>query len=213
MPLRLAAVCGLLAPITFVTGFVLGGLAQPDAYSPVHDDLSDLGALTASSPWLYNQIGANLTGLLVVGFALGLWAALGRSVLGRLGAVALLAVGVGLFLDGLVRLDCQGIDVGCDNSSWHATAHKVESGFTGAAFIAAPLLLAFAFRGLPEWRDRWLPTLLALPALVVTSVVVGLIGTGAGNLAASTVWFLWLALVAAHLLHPGGAAGRATHAP
>ena len=213
MPLRLAGVCGLLAPVTFVTGFVLGGLAQPDAYSPFHDDLSDLGALTADSPWLYNQLGVNLTGLLVVAFAFGLWAALGRSLLGRLGAAALLVVGVGLFLDGLFRLDCQGIDAGCDNSSWHASAHKIESGFTGTAFIVAPLLLAFAFRRLPEWRDRWLPTLLAVPALVVTSVVVGLVGTGAGNLAASTVWFLWLALVAAHLLTLARGVGPAVPAP
>jgi len=52
VPLRVAAICGLLAPVTFMAGFVLGGLAQPDAYSPVHADISHLGALTASSAWL-----------------------------------------------------------------------------------------------------------------------------------------------------------------
>jgi hypothetical protein len=41
---------------------VVGGLAQPDAYSAADDDVFDLGALTASSAWIYNQIGANLTG-------------------------------------------------------------------------------------------------------------------------------------------------------
>jgi MFS family permease len=39
--------------------------------------VSDLGALTASSAWIYNQIAANLNGLLIVAFALGLWRALG----------------------------------------------------------------------------------------------------------------------------------------
>jgi hypothetical protein len=37
-----------------------------------NDEISDLGAVTASSSWIYNPIGANLTGLLVVALALGL---------------------------------------------------------------------------------------------------------------------------------------------
>ena len=64
MPLRLAAILGLAAPLTFVAGILLGDLAQPDAFSPANDDISDLGAVTASSAWLYNQVAANLTGLL-----------------------------------------------------------------------------------------------------------------------------------------------------
>ena len=78
MPARVAALCGLVAPVAFVVGLVLGDLAQPDPFDPAHDDISHLGAETASSPWLYNQVGANLTGLLVVGLGLGLWSALGR---------------------------------------------------------------------------------------------------------------------------------------
>jgi hypothetical protein len=31
VPLRLSAICGLLAPITFIAGWLIGGLAQPDA--------------------------------------------------------------------------------------------------------------------------------------------------------------------------------------
>jgi hypothetical membrane protein len=200
VPLRPAAICGLLAPVTFVFGFVVGGLAQPEAYSSVNDDLSDLGALTASSPWLYNQVGANLTGLFLVALGLGLWSALGSGLLARLGSGALLVAGTGLFLDGIFRLDCQGIDAGCDNVSWHSSAHKIESGFTAAGLFIAPLVLAFAFRRIPEWRDLWLPTLLAAPAVVVTSVAVGSWGQGAGNLAATTVWFLWIVLVSVRLL-------------
>ena len=75
MPLRAAGVCGFLALVTSTLGWVVGGLAQPGAYSAADDDVSDLGALTASSAWIYNQIGANLTGLLVMTLALGLWRA------------------------------------------------------------------------------------------------------------------------------------------
>jgi hypothetical protein len=63
--LRVSALCGLLAPVTFIVGWLAGGLAQPGAYSFVRDDISDLGALTANRAWIYNQIGANLTGLLM----------------------------------------------------------------------------------------------------------------------------------------------------
>ena len=79
MPARFAGACGLLASVTATVGWLAGGFAQPAAYSVARDDTSDLGAITAASPWLYNQLGANLTGLLVVVCALGLWSALSPS--------------------------------------------------------------------------------------------------------------------------------------
>ena len=66
MPARIAGICGLLAFVTVNIGWIAGGLAQPAAYSVANDDISDLGADTANSSWIYNRIGANLTGLLVI---------------------------------------------------------------------------------------------------------------------------------------------------
>ena len=66
MPLRAAAICGLLAPVAFIVGLVLGDLAQSDEFSPANDNISDIGAQTADHAWLYNQIAANLSGLLIV---------------------------------------------------------------------------------------------------------------------------------------------------
>jgi uncharacterized protein DUF998 len=200
VPPRLAAVCGLLAPLTSTVGWAVGGLAQRDEYSSLDDDISDLGALTASSPWIYNQISANLTGLLVVSFALGLWRALSPDALGRVGAALLIVVGLGVFLDGLFRLDCQGIDVGCENDSWHASAHKMEGRVTTGATVAAPFVLAFAFRRLPEWRDTWLPTLAAVPVAIVAGILFSVLGDGASTRATTFVWLLWLAFVAFQLL-------------
>ena len=200
MPLRAAAICGLLAPVTFVVGLVLGDLAQPDGFSPADDNISDIGAQTADQAWLYNQIAANLNGLLIVAFAMGLWRALGPDWLARLGVLGLAIVGVTRFLEGFLRLDCRGMDEGCDNTSWQADGHGIESGIASALFFLAPLLLAFAFRRLPEWRDLWLPTLLAVPAVVVASVVFSVFGDGAAVRAASITWFLWLGLLAWRLL-------------
>src|SRR4029078_4399697 len=146
MPARLAGACGLLAFVTATVGWVAGGFAQPAAHRLSRGDISRPRAVTAASPWLYNQVGANLTGVLVALTALGLWRAVSPSVLGRLRGAALLRVGLGGFLDGLFRLDCRGIDAACTNHTWHAHAHKIEAGGTGADFPLAPPLPPVARR-------------------------------------------------------------------
>ena len=215
VPLRAAAICGLLASVTFIAGVLLGDLAQPDAFSPADDDISDLGAQTADQAWLYNQIAANLNGLLIVAFALGLWRALGSGWLARLGVLGLAVIGVTRFLEGFLRLDCRGIDEGCENTSWQADGHRFESGIASALFFLVPLLLAFAFRRLPQWRDLWLPTLLVVPVVVAVSIPFSLIGDGAAVRAASITWFLWLGLLAWRLLRiaDGRVVGADTHQP
>jgi Protein of unknown function (DUF998) len=200
VPLRAAAICGLLASVTFVVGLVVGDLVQPAAFSPGDDDISDLGAQTAAHPWIYNQIAANLNGLLIVGFALGLWRALGTGRLARLGVLGLAGLGAARFLEGFLRLDCQRIDADCDNTSWESTGHGIESGISAALFFLVPPVLALAFRRLPDWRSLWLASLLAVPAIIATSVLFSVVGDGAAVRTASVVWFLWLGLLAFHLL-------------
>jgi Protein of unknown function (DUF998) len=209
VPLRAAGVCGLLALVTSTLGWLVGGLAQSDAYSSADDDVSDLGALTASSAWVYNQIGANLTGVFVMVLALGVWRALSPDLLGRIGAGALFLVGLGVFLDGFLRLDCQGIDRGCMNDSWHSDAHKMESRFTVAAFFLTPVVLAFAFRRNPGWREAWLPSLLEIPAGIAVGVAFSAFGDGAAVRATTFVWFLWAAYLGVLLIRKaeGGRVG------
>lgn len=200
---RAAAVCGLVAPLTYVASLVFGGLAQPDEFSSANDDISDLGAETAANAWIYNQIGMNLTGILIVAFAVGLWLALSPSVLGRLGAAALALMGLTLFLEGFFRLDCRGIDAACENTSWTSDGHKLVTAISGAFLFAAPILLAFAFRRIPEWRRAWLPSLLAIPVFFAVSILASLIGNGAATRAGAVAWFAWLAYVAYELLQRG----------
>jgi Protein of unknown function (DUF998) len=158
------------------------------------------GSDTASSGWIYNQIGLNPTGILVVVFALGLWRELSPDLLGRLGAVALALTGFTLFLQGFFRLDCQAIDAGCENTSWHSEAHSSATGVSTAFLFAAPLLLALAFRRLPRWRDTWLPTLAAVPVFSAVSIVFSAFGAGASTRAGAVAWFIWLAFIALRLL-------------
>jgi hypothetical protein len=197
---RVAGLCGLLAFVTFNAGWIAGDLAQRPAFSAAHDDISHLGAVTASSPWLYNQLAANLSGLLVIALGIGLWFALGSSRLGRLGAAALLIAGVGTFLDGLFRLDCQPIDAGCRNDSWHAHAHKLESSVTVGATFVALLALAAAMRRVPRWRDTWPAVPVAIAGVFVANVVFSALGSGAATRAGTVVLFAAFAFLGLRLL-------------
>jgi hypothetical protein len=198
--LRAAGICGLLVLVTVSVGYIGGALAQPDAYSSADDATSDLGALTANMAWIKNQIGSNLTGILIILLGLGLWRALSPDVLGRIGAGAVMLTGLAIFVDGFFRLDCRGIDSGCTNESWHSAAHKMNNGFLVAVAFAAPLILAFAFRRIPEWRGAWLPSLLLLPASIVCGVLFSVLGDGASQRAANLTLFAWLAFLGVRLL-------------
>jgi hypothetical protein len=203
--LRAAGVCGLLTLVTVSVAYIGGALAQPDAYSSTNDATSDLGALTANKAWISNQIGSNLTGILIILFGLGLWRALSPDVLGRIGAGAVMLTGLGIFVDGLFRLDCRGIDAGCTNDSWHSAAHKMNNRFLVAVSFAAPLILAFAFRRIPGWRGAWLPSLLVLPATIVCGVLFSVLGDGASQRAANLTLFAWFVFLAVRLIRTANA--------
>jgi hypothetical protein len=68
---------------------------------------------------------------------------------------------------------------------------------TVVATLAAPFILAFAFRRIPEWRGAWLPTLAAVPASIVCGVLFSFLGDGAAVRATTLTWFVWLAFLAA----------------
>lgn len=213
MKIRLGAVCGLLAPIAFVVGWFVGALAQPDAYSLIHDQVSDLGALTADDAWIYNRIGANLTGLLVVALAYGLWTAGLPGRAGKVGVIALAVMGVGQFFDGWFRLDCRAIDAGCENggTSWHVIAHSVESIFTVLGLLVSVFVLARAFKQSERWRDLRIPTLIV--AFATTAIVIGLqfAAPGLAVRLGVTLWFAWLAVVSYRLLKIGREDERGGH--
>ena len=202
MSLRLAALCGLLAPVAFTVGWVAGVVAQPDAYDLVNDAVSDLGALTADQAWIYNRISGNLTGLLVVALACGLWKARRSGLEGKAGVIALAVMGVSQFFDGWFRLDCRGIDAGCDNggTSWHAVAHQVESLVTLSGMFVSVFALAYAFTRSERWRDLRVPTLIAGFTSLTTIVGLMFVGGGIAARVGVTVWFAWVALVSYRLL-------------
>jgi Protein of unknown function (DUF998) len=132
--------------------------------------------------------------MLVLALGIGVWQAqrpTRRNWLDVLGTGALLVTGLGMFLDGIFRLDCQAIDSGCVNDSWHAHAHKIESAITAAAIFLTLLLLPFVLRRIGV--ARWVPMLAAVPLLLAANVSFSLLGDGAATRAGTVVVFSALA--------------------
>jgi hypothetical membrane protein len=194
---RFPAVCGLLAGPTLVLGWVAGGLAQPDDYSLIHYAVSDAGAETADSAWLANQIGDNLTGLILVVFAIGLRRSLGSHRSARIGAFLIALTGGALFLVGLFPVDCRAIDAGCDKpwDSWHGTAHGIAAAIATIAFLLAPFALARALQLAPRWRGFWVPTLGFGIGTIAALLVGGVFGQGLSDLLSAVVWLAWVAVL------------------
>jgi len=160
--------------VVFNLGWLLAGAIQGGGYSVASHDVSDLGALTAQSPWVM-LTAQGIAGTLTILFALF---ALGPAlaVPGRgpaLGAWLLAASLIGLdnLSDAFFRLDCRAADPGCTMaaaaSSWHGRVHLGVGLLSGIAMIAAPFVLAARMRHADGWRDLARPTILAGLLLVV----------------------------------------------
>jgi uncharacterized protein DUF998 len=125
----------------------------------------------------------------------------GRNWVDIAGTAALAVTGLGIFLDGIFRLDCQAIDEGCVNDSWHAHAHKIESAITAAATFAALILLPFVLRRVGA---RWRPMLAAIPLVIIANIAFSALGNGAATRAGTVVVTAALAYGALELLTTTG---------
>jgi Protein of unknown function (DUF998) len=150
-----------------------------------------------------------LLGAGIVALAVGLaGAATGRAA--TVGSILLVLAGVGVIVAGLVREDCYSqldacaarIDAG--DVSWHHAAHDWVSLVVFLALVAAPLVLARAFRGDQSWRD--------LRAYSIVTGVVGLVllvlllsgvaesWAGVVQRVFVTVLLLWVAILGVRLI-------------
>ena len=124
----------------------------------------------------------------------------GRRARRESGVIAFGVFALGTFLDGLFRLDCRKIDAGCDSTtSWHATAHYIETAFTILGVFVAVFALAAAFKSSERWRDLWVVTLAAGIA-ALASLALSVVGEGLGPRVATTILFAWIALISYRLL-------------
>lgn len=202
---------GLISELVALCIWLVAEAWQGPAYSPVHDDISDMGALTAPHAWAY-LIPQALAGVGSIAFVLfGLRPALtqaGRA--GRSGPWLVALSGIQDLTDAAFRLDCRAAD-GCTqaqaNASWHAQAHSAIGFVCVLILIATPFVLARRFKRLPEWRRFVIPSLLLGVVFIIgliailapqTATYQGLIQR---TIAISGA--LWGIAVAAHLIRLG----------
>jgi hypothetical protein len=157
--------------VVFNLGWLLTGAVQGGGYSVASHDVSDLGALTARSPWVM-LTSQGIAGTLTIAFALRpALAAPGRGT--ALGAWLLAASLIGLdnLSDAFFRLDCRAADQGCTAaaaaSSWHGQVHIAAGLLSAIAMVAAPFVLAARMRHANGWRDLARPTILTGALLLV----------------------------------------------
>lgn len=204
---RAYAQCGIAGSIVLTVGWIAGGLVQPDSYSASSQEISDLGALTADHPWVWN-VADSLSGVLIAIFALGLFRLMGSERPGRIGAV-LIGVGglIGGLLDGIFREDCPlSTSQACQDLrdgpglSWHHQAHDIESLLLGLFILVAPFLLARAFKRLPDWRSL-APFSLATGVALIAAVGVYVAlyagdGGGIAQRALVSIYLAWIVVLA-----------------
>jgi hypothetical membrane protein len=101
--LRIAGIIGLVTPF-FIFSCILSAVASWSQFNWITNALSDLGVQNGVTSILFN-LGLIIGGLLYVGFATGLFALVGKRLIGKIGASLFLVacsalVAIGIFNEG-----------------------------------------------------------------------------------------------------------------
>jgi hypothetical membrane protein len=207
---RVAAISGLLAVVVMTTGWIVAGLIQPASYSWSAQEISDLGALTARHPWVWN-VADSLAGLLLVVFAAGVFPLLRADRSARIAVLLIGLVGVGSVFDGLLREDCPlSTSEACQRLqdgpglSWHHQAHNIESVIVFTAMLLGPFVLARAFRRVDRMSGIRIYSLATGIAMVLFAAVYLLLygedGGGIAQRVLVVLYLAWIAVLAVHVL-------------
>jgi len=145
--MRLWAVCGIAGPALFTAAWLVSSLRQT-GHSAAQVQLSGLAAVDARDPQIMI---AGFVGLGTCSVVFG--AALSRlDAAGSAGPWLVRCAGTAAVAAGLFRRDHMLlVGPGFAGESWHNQVHDVASGLAYATMIAAPLVLAWRFRGEPDW--------------------------------------------------------------
>lgn len=198
----------VVANIVFVLAWVVAAAWQGPHYSLTAHSISDMYANGAPNAWFLLVV-FTLSGAATLLYAFGsLWPALRQAGWTGKAGVILLALspfGFGDLLSFAERENCRLADPGC-------TANLQFANFGGLAddtlttvgswgLILSGIFLAIAMRRVPEWRSRWLPTVLVTVLIVVLIGIDGAaVPAGYGGLAerayafAGAAWITVLAI-------------------
>lgn len=176
--IRRLALASLAGQLGWVVIIAVAGMIEP-GYSAIRDAVSELGADTATRPWLFN-IAVAIWGLSFIAVAVALARDVPRSWRGWLGPALIAFTGLCQILDGFpFPADCRStIDAGClaleeaGDVSWQHTAHGWTYFFGAIALQLSVFAMAWRFRGDHRWGRA---DLLAFwGGMIGVAIVVGL---------------------------------------
>jgi uncharacterized protein DUF998 len=180
LQITLLAWGAIAGQLVFVGGWLVLDRIERHGFSPAHDDISDLGALTATHPTAA-RITLLVSGLLTVAFALlALRPSLRSADLGEPAGpwlIALSLVCLDNVSDFFFRLDCRAADTGCSmsqaTSSWHGKIHVAAFAIAFIPTLIAPFVLSRRMRVVDGWRDLARPTRWFGFAFVAAAIITG----------------------------------------
>jgi hypothetical membrane protein len=154
---RVLGACAVAGPVLFTVASLIAGSVQ-DEYSPRREDISALAAIDAQHAWIMiGGIIALALGLLALG--LGLVNAIDDGASAKVAPVLLVLAGLCFAVAGLARNDCSSeLDscqkrVAAGDVSWHHNVHDLVGVAAFLLLVAAPFVLARAFRADSRWSD------------------------------------------------------------
>lgn len=191
---------GIAAAVVFTIGWIVAGLLEP-GYDWARQDISDLTAATAETPWVL-RAAETVSGALLLVFALGLYGAVGDRWSGRIGAALLaLFAAVQVAVGAYLHLDCSLADPVC-RSAEHTTRHGLHEALSGVSFLAlliALFSLAYRFHRDLSWRPLGKASIVAAVATVAFLVLYMALqwepGGGIAQRLAITTIFGWIAVM------------------
>ena len=200
---RLFAICGMTAPVLMLVLWTVASLIRPG-----YDQLGQYGSELGTGP---NAIVMNtnfvITGLLIVGFAIGLFANVHGGRGAQIGSILLLVFGAGELAGGLFPCD-----PGCPVTaqSVFQLTHSVDAVIAFVAIALAPLLFSLGLNRDDRWQAyRSYSIVTGLLAICLFSIFSAaslgyLEYVGLFQRLFLAVTFLWIEVVAIQLLHISG---------
>lgn len=189
------ALCGLAGPLLYASVVIILGFLRP-GYDHFTQVISELGEVGAPNAIVMNIFGFVLPSLLIFAFAIGLYRGT-RDGRGPIVASALLAVGALGFI-GAALAPCSP---GCDPAT--STSH-FQAGAIGILLVLAPFAFWLTLRRDSRWEGYGTYSLVT-GVLVIVLYIVNFSGltqpwNGLGQRLATGILFLWIVLMAIHLL-------------
>ncbi|MCP8308657.1 MAG: DUF998 domain-containing protein [archaeon] len=193
----LLAICGIIGPILYTIVVITLGFLRP-GYNHVMQFMSELGEVGSQNAIIMNIAGFQLLGVLMIGFAFGLYRGTGRGIASKISAALVVVAG-----SGLVAVGFFPCDPGCVNVSFTGFMHSITATIPAVAMGFAPLVISLRMKNDILWEGYWLYSLSTSIVTIILSPLTFLTvfepWAGALQRLSMAVGLLWIMVISIRL--------------